>query len=166
MRTTRMGNTQRPANHAIGGGPFALPSLLPGEADILSLGPGDAAEMLALVNIARPGPLAPRRPVLGRYIGIRDAATGQLIAMAGERFSMPGYVEPSAIAVHPDARGRGHGAALTVALARAAVARGDVPFLHVYSDNPGASLYARLGFRERRQLWVLLRRRLAPGRIG
>lgn len=143
----------------------ALPALLPGEADILPLGPDSATEMLELVQLARPGPFAPRTPLLGHYIGVRDAAdTGRLIAMAGERFCVPGHVELSAIAVHPDARGRGYGAAITAALARAAFARGEVPFLHVYAGNPAASLYARLGFRERRKLWVLLWHRLAPGR--
>ena len=137
-----------------------LPAALPGEADILALGPDDAAEMLELAERARPGPFAPRTALLGRYIGIRDAVTGGLVAMAGERFRMQGHVELSAIAVHPGARGRGHGAALTAALARAAFARGAVPFLHVYAHNPAASLYVRLGFAERRKLWVLLWRRL------
>jgi len=139
-----------------------LPAALPGEADILPLGPDNAAEMLELVQLTRPGPFAPRTPLLGQYIGIRDAVTGQLVAMAGERFRMHGHVELSAIAVHPGARGRGYGAALTTALARAAFARGAVPFLHVYAHNPAASLYVRLGFSERRTLWVLLWRRLAP----
>ena len=140
-----------------------LPAALAGEADIVPLGPGEAPEMLELVRLTRPGPFASRTPLLGRYVGLRDAATGRLTAMAGERFCMPGHVELSAIAVLPEARGRGHGATLTAALARAAFGRGDVPFLHVYEDNPAAALYARLGFRERRKLWVLLWRRVAPG---
>jgi predicted GNAT family acetyltransferase len=64
----------------------------------------------------------------------------------------------SAICVHPDERGRRLGVALTLHLARAIWARGEVPFLHVFSDNPAAALYARLGFRERAVLWVLWRR--------
>jgi ribosomal protein S18 acetylase RimI-like enzyme len=141
----------------------SLPAMLPGESDILPLGPGDASDMLELAKLARPGPFAARTRLLGRYVGIRDSATGRLVAMAGERFCMRGHVELSAIAVHPDARRRGYGAALTAGLARAAFARGTVPLLHVYADNPAASLYARLGFGERRKLWVLLWRRLAPG---
>jgi ribosomal protein S18 acetylase RimI-like enzyme len=137
-----------------------LPAPLPGESDIRPLGRDDAAGMLALADIARPGPFAARTPLLGRYIGVRDATTGRLLAMAGERFRLRGHVELSGIAVHPDARERGYGAALTAALARAAFARGEVPFLHVYPDNRAATLYARLGFRERGQPWVLLWRRL------
>jgi hypothetical protein len=46
-------------------------------------------------------------------------------------------------------------------LARAASARGEVPFLHVYPNNPAAALYTRLGFVIRATLWVLWRRPLA-----
>lgn len=129
------------------------------EVDIFPLTGANVAEMVGLAKLTRPGPFAPRAPLLGGFIGIRDAATGQLIAMGGERFRLSGHVELSAIAVHPNARGRGYGAELTATLARAALARGELPFLHVYPDNPAASLYTRLGFRERRTLWVLLRRR-------
>ena len=54
------------------------------------------------------------------------SAGGGLAAMAGERFRLPGYVELSGICVHPDARGHGLGAALTLHLARATLARGEV----------------------------------------
>ena len=84
---------------------------------------------------------------------------GRLVAMAGERLRLPGHVELSAICVHPDARGRGHGMTLTLALMRLALDGGEVPFLHVRPENVGAvGLYERLGFRTRRQLVVLWRR--------
>jgi predicted GNAT family acetyltransferase len=82
--------------------------------------------------------------------------------MAGERFRLPGYVELSAICVHPEARRRGLGGVLTRTLMRRALARGEAPFLHVFPDNPAAALYARLGFRERATLWVLWRRPVGP----
>ena len=44
-------------------------------------------------------------------------------------------------------------------LARTAFTRGKVPSLPVLAKNPAASLYASLGFRERRNLWLLERRR-------
>lgn len=48
-------------------------------------------------------------------------------------------------------------------LARAAFARGQTPFLHVFLDNPAAALYARLGFQERARLWVLWHRPVQAG---
>jgi predicted GNAT family acetyltransferase len=124
------------------------------------LGSAEATEMVALAHAAKPGPFDRRTGELGRYVGVRDKS-GRLIAMAGERFRLPGYVELSAICVHPDARGRGLGAALTLHLARAAFARGELPFLHVFPDNPAAKLYARLGFQTRATLWVIWRRPMA-----
>jgi predicted GNAT family acetyltransferase len=141
--------------------PADLPGPVPGEKDTLRLSIDNAAEMLELATLAKPGPFAPRTALLGRYIGIREVTTGRLVAMGGERFRMRGHVEISAIAVHPNDRRRGYGAALTAALARAAIARDEMPFLHVYEDNPAVLLYARLGFRERQKLWVLLWRRLS-----
>lgn len=141
----------------------SLPDRLRGEDEVLTLGPESAAEMCELAMLTRPGPFASGTPRLGRYIGIRDMH-GRLIAMAGERFCMRGHVELSAIAVHPAVRGRGFGGALAVALARAAFARGEAPFLHVYADNPATSLYTRIGFHKRRILWVIVWRRLAAFR--
>jgi ribosomal protein S18 acetylase RimI-like enzyme len=129
----------------------------PHEEALRPLGPGCAAAMLALAEAAQPGPFGLRTPVLGRFLGFRGP-DGRLLAMAGERFLLPGHVELSAICVHPEARGRGLGAALTLRVAREALARGEVPFLHVFPDNPAASLYASLGFRERATLWVLWHR--------
>jgi ribosomal protein S18 acetylase RimI-like enzyme len=120
------------------------------------LGADDAQEMLQLAEIARPGPFGPHTQVLGAYVGYRDC--GELVAMGGERFRLPGFVELSAICVHPKARGRGFGAAITLHLAQLALARGETPFLHVFPDNRAAALYRCLGFRERARLWVIWRR--------
>jgi len=139
-----------------------LVAILPAGARVVPLKPADAAEMLALAEAAKPGPFGPRTPELGRYAGVRGA-DGQLLAMAGERFRLPGHVELSAICAHPNARGQGFGAALTLHLAHAALGRGELPFLHVFPDNPAAALYARLGFRERARLWVLWHRPVPRG---
>jgi ribosomal protein S18 acetylase RimI-like enzyme len=125
------------------------------ETEMVPLGPADVPEMLALAEATRPGPFGPRTIELGTYVGVRDGGTGRLIAMGGERFQLDRHVELSAIAVHAEARGQGLGAAITAYLARAVVARGRVPFLHVFPDNPAMGLYARLGFRERTRLSVL-----------
>jgi ribosomal protein S18 acetylase RimI-like enzyme len=134
------------------------------DAAIAPLGVADAAAMMALAAAAKPGPFGARTVLLGSYLGVRDA-DGRLIAMAGERFRLPGYTEVSAVAVHPDARRRGFAQALTVRLMRRIRERGAVPFLHVFSDNPAAALYARWGFRERARHRVVWRRPVgwAPG---
>ena len=137
-----------------------LPGSHPAEATAVLLGPADAADMLALAEIAKPGPFYARTGDLGRYAGVRGN-DGRLVAMAGERFRFSGYVELSAICVHPNARGQGLGVALTLHLAREALARGETPFLHVFPDNPAAALYGRFGFRDRATLWVLWRRPIA-----
>jgi GNAT superfamily N-acetyltransferase len=140
-----------------------LPRQLPAETRARPLGRHDSADMLALVETTRPGPFGPRTVELGRFIGVRDPG-GRLIAMAGERFRLPGHVELSAVCVHPDARGHGLGAALSLHVARAALARGEVPILHVWPDNPARALYARIGFRARATLWILWRRPMAAAR--
>jgi ribosomal protein S18 acetylase RimI-like enzyme len=142
----------------------ALPERLDAGIEIVPLGPADVAEMLALVEATRPGPFGPRTIELGTYVGVRDLGTGRLIAMGGERFQLDRHVELSAIAVHAEARGQGLGAAITAYLARAVVARGRVPFLHVFPDNRATGLYTRLGFRERARLWVLWCRPVRPRR--
>lgn len=116
----------------------------------------DIDAMMALAAAAKPGPFDRRTPALGRYLGLRE--NGRLVAMAGERFRLAGYTEISAICTHPEARGRGHAARLTRALMRAIADRGEISFLHVFPDNPAASLYERLGFKPRTILRVLWHR--------
>ncbi len=128
---------------------------LPSEAgEVVTLCDSDVPDMLALARRANPGPFAARTHELGRYIGIREE--GRLIAMGGERFSLNGHVEISAVATDPDHRGRGHGRRLTITLARGIRAAGAVPFLHVFPNNAATvALYRSLGFVERRVLIVV-----------
>jgi ribosomal protein S18 acetylase RimI-like enzyme len=127
------------------------------ELSAAALSQSDAPAMLDLVAATEPGPFARRTPVLGSYLGIRDGH--RLVAMAGERMRVPGYVELSAICVHPEARGKGYAAALTQQLMRRAFAQGERPFLHVRPDNePAVALYRRLGFEARRELVMQWRR--------
>jgi hypothetical protein len=60
-------------------------------------------EMLALVELTKPGPFLKRTPELGSYLGIREA--GQLVAMAGERLKPYGYTEISLYALIPTTGG-------------------------------------------------------------
>ena len=128
--------------------------------DVVELGAMDVADMLALADAAKPGPFDHRTVEMGRYVGVRR--DGRLVAMAGERLCLPGYVEISAIATHLDARGQGHASVLTRHLMKAIRARGEVPFLHVFPDNPALGLYEKLGFRTRTTLWVLWRKPATP----
>lgn len=117
--------------------------------EIVRLGPADAGEALALAERARPGPFRIRTLELGGYLGIRRG--GALVAMAGERLRLPGYAEISAVCTDAAWRGRGLASRLTLAVAAAIRARGEVPFLHAVAANTTAiSLYERLGFAHRR----------------
>jgi len=115
---------------------------------ILRLGPQDAAEMVELATLTRPGPFGLRTHELGLYVGIR--CEGKLVAMAGERLKVPGYTEVSAVCTHPDHSGKGYARVLMGEIMRGIRERGEVPFLHVRCDNARAvALYERLGFRTR-----------------
>jgi predicted GNAT family acetyltransferase len=126
--------------------PGALPADVPAlPAATRQLRDDDIPAMMALVALTQPGPFAERTAVMGRYLGV--FAGDALIAMAGERICLEGFVEISAVCTHPDHRGRGLAAALIVALARAAFDRGETPFLHAFADNETAlSVYRKLGF--------------------
>ncbi|GIM94833.1 GNAT family N-acetyltransferase [Paractinoplanes toevensis] len=113
--------------------------------DTVELTETDVPEVLDLVERAKPGPFRKRTIALGRYLGIR--VDGRLVAMAGERFRLPGWTEISAVCTDPDYQGRGLGARLTLAVANGILGRGELPFLHAASDNDRAlRLYERLGF--------------------
>jgi predicted GNAT family acetyltransferase len=75
------------------------------EREVVPLGEREAAEMLALATLTRPGPFALRTGSLGDFWGVKER--GVLVAMAGERMKHDGYTEVSGVCTHPDARGRG-----------------------------------------------------------
>jgi len=115
------------------------------------LGSADEEDMLALAQLTEPGPFQRRTHELGRYIGIRR--DGKLVAMAGERFRVPGFVEISAVCTHPDARGEGLAAELTLNVAWSIRETGDEAILHVLENNESAiRLYQKLGFGVRRMI--------------
>lgn len=124
-----------------------------GDAEIVRLGAADVPAMLALTELTKPGPFALRTHELGTFLGIR--AGGELVAMAGERMKPGKFTEMTAVCVHPDHRGRGYAQALLAAIARQIEARGEIPFLHVFTSNASAiALYQRQGMRIRRRLYV------------
>jgi predicted GNAT family acetyltransferase len=110
-------------------------------------------EMMALTKLTNPGPFAARTHELGTFLGVK--VDGRLAAMAGERMKPADYTEITAVCVHPDYRGRGYARLLLGAIARQIAARGEIPFLHVFSDNDSAiALYRRQGMEIRRRLCV------------
>ena len=120
----------------------------------------DVPEMLDLVNLAQPGPFAPRAIELGQFLGVRQ--DGHLVAMAGQRLHLPGFCEVSTVCTHPDYRGHGYAGALTTMIAESILERQETPFLHVAPGNDRAlRLYLKLGFRIRTEIQFSILKRLA-----
>ena len=139
--------------------------ILPATGDHVPLTLADVSDAEELAALTKPGPFARRTILLGSYLGIRDGR--QLVAMAGERMRFDGFTEISAVCTHPDHRGRGHAFRLVRALMRSILARGETPFLHIYSDNTGAAmLYRKLGFRQRRSLTVTVLKKHGSMAVG
>ncbi|MFF4009865.1 GNAT family N-acetyltransferase [Streptomyces sp. NPDC001717] len=128
--------------------------------EAVRLGPADVPEVLALIELTRPGPFRPRTVELGTYLGIRHR--GRLVAMAGERLRPPGWTEISAVCTHPGHRGRGLATRLVRAVAAGIRERGEVPFLHTAASNTDAiRLYESIGFTLRHRPFFMAVR--APG---
>ncbi len=127
---------------------------------VVPLGGPDSADMVALVELTRPGPFSPRTWELGGYVGVRHE--GLLVAMAGQRFHPEGWCEVSAVATHPDHRRRGLGEHLVRTVAAGITARAETPFLHAAATNTTAiRLYEAMGFTRRRAVRFVAAR--APG---
>ncbi|MFD6418950.1 GNAT family N-acetyltransferase [Streptomyces sp. NPDC060194] len=128
--------------------------------EAVRLTPDDVPEMLDLVRRTQPGPFLPRTIEMGAYWGLRRG--GRLVAMAGERLSLPGHTELSAVCTDPDHRGEGLAARLVRHVAQGVRDRGEMPFLHAAARNePAIRLYLALGFTlRRRPLFAVVQ---APG---
>lgn len=125
----------------------------------LELGAADFPRMLALVDLARPGPLGPRAMELGSFFGI--FAGDELVALAGERLRLNGYAEVATVCTHPHHRGKGYAKAVVSAVAQRIVEAGSVPFLGVDDGNiPAIRLYEQLGFAHRTTFYLSLVRRV------
>jgi ribosomal protein S18 acetylase RimI-like enzyme len=115
---------------------------------VVPLGNKDAAEMIALAELTHPGPFAASTVELGGYLGVRRES--QLVAMAGRRLHLPGWIEISAVCTHPDHRGQGLSRLLIAGVETAIRRQGHRAFLHVLHENTRAiDIYRGLGFTTR-----------------
>lgn len=132
----------------------------PSDHEIEPLGPDDAAEMLELANLTKPGPFSMKSQMLGRFWGIRR--DGRIAAMAGQRMRQPGYIELSGVCTHPDHRGKGLARRLSLYVADRILESGDRPYLHAYARNePAVRLYEDIGFALRCDMHVSMMRKMA-----
>lgn len=123
--------------------------------EAVGLGPDDLADLVALTTLTEPGPFRSRTVEFGGYLGLRRG--GDLIAMAGQRFRPPGYVEISAVCTDPKYRGQGLAGRLMRAVAAGIEAEGNRPFLHASGTNVNAiRLYESLGFTVSNRMKVTL----------
>lgn len=133
------------------------PHLLPLDAEMRSLTPADAQFMVDLATLTEPGPFQLRTIELGVFFGVFHNC--RLVAMAGQRLSLPGYVEVSAVCTHPDFRGRGYAPALMSTVMEHIFAQGKTPILHSFSSNAAAiAVYQGLGFTFRRSFHLAVLR--------
>ena len=121
------------------------------------LGAGDVPAMVELAALTEPGPFRERTIELGNFYGVLEG--DRLLAMAGQRMRVPGFVEVSAVCTHPDARGRGYAGILMGEVIRDIAGEGAVPFLHAFADNPAVRLYEKLGFTHRREFQLAVIKR-------
>ncbi len=134
-----------------GGEAVPTTPLLAGDAVLRLLTPADVPAMVELAHLTEPGPFGRRTSELGTFFGIFEA--GRLLAMAGQRMRLPGFIEVSAVCTHPDARARGYARAVMSAVLADIVQRGSTPILHVFAANHSAiRVYEGLGFAHRRSL--------------
>ncbi len=134
-----------------------LPSFNPA-LNIHTLGYEDVNLMLELTNKTKPGPFLERTIEMGRYYGVFD--NGVLVSMAGERLRLDGFTEISAICTDPEHLGKGYASVLTSQVAQTILAEGNIPFLHVKTDNVRAiEVYRRVGFEIRTEVYFAIFRR-------
>ena len=133
------------------GTPSKLQLLTP----IVQLGSADVPEMLKLTKLTNPGPFEQNTLRFGHYEGIYEG--DRLIAMAGQRMNPLPYAEISAVCTHPDFLGRGLATQLLIRQIHRIKAVGEIPFLHVKSENLRAiDVYRKLGFEKRKEVVIYI----------
>jgi len=133
---------------------FEKPSInLSLDASIRALAAADVPDMLALTQLAKPGPFLENTIAFGGYFGF--FVDGRLVSMAGTRLAAGPYTEVSAVCTHPDFVGQGLAQRVLPHVLNYIQQQGQIPYLQLYPDNlPAYRLYQRLGFVERANLRV------------
>jgi len=133
---------------------FDKPSInLSLDESIRALAAADVLEMLALTQLAKPGPFLENTIDFGGYFGF--FVEGRLVSMAGTRLAAGPYTEVSAVCTHPNFVGRGLAQRVLPHVMNYIHQKGQIPYLQLYPDNlPALRLYQRLGFVERANLRV------------
>lgn len=139
---------------------FILPQVEPlFDHEAVPLDDSHLPKILELIALVYPAYFRRDTPKLGQYYGIFDG--DRLAAMAGTRFSFPGFREVSAICTHADYRNQGLASRITRHLCTHIRAEGETPFLHTEADNKNAqAVYAKLGFQLRETLDLAILRRV------
>lgn len=122
------------------------PPRQPGEHRVVEV---TADQVAPLLEVASPTASAqPGDPAVRRWVGV--PGPDGLLACAADTSGATGVGHLSSIAVHPDQRGQGLGAAVTAALMRRMYADGcDIVTLGMYAHNTaGRALYDHLGMHD------------------
>ncbi len=119
---------------------------------IRRLGNSNIPAMLKLTHLTNPGPFLQRTIDFGNYEGIFKGR--KLVAMTGQRLRAANFTEVSAVCTHPDHTGKGYAAKLLQSQLDKIFSRSQIPFLHVYPDNPACFLYKKMGFTVRKEMVV------------
>ncbi len=114
----------------------------------------DNQQMYDLARLTDPGPFELNTWRMGRYFGVDgtelQAGRTDIVAMAGERFRLPGWVEISGVCSHPDTRGKGYAKSMVAQVMQGIFENDLAAFLHVRKGSPSeasaVALYERLGF--------------------
>jgi GNAT superfamily N-acetyltransferase len=118
------------------------------DAEIVPLGEDDYRQLFELVSLVQPGYFKQQTHLLGKYYGIKKQ--GILVAVAGERLKIDGFIEVSAVCTLPGHTGKGYAQQLMALLCKQIFETGNIPFLHVLETNARAvKLYGFLNFTKR-----------------
>ncbi len=130
--------------------------------DSIELSEQHVDRMIELVKLTDPGPFGKRTIELGHYHGVLE--NDRLLAMAGERFKPPNWVEISGVCTHPSAQGRGYAAGLVASVLGQIDADDEGAFLHVRIGSPSEKgairVYEKIGFEQHQVMEIAVLERI------